>query len=264
MPGTEVPEAAMRHVIIHYHIFKNAGSTIDSILNRNFNSQCGSIEGRNPWDTVSPDAVLNYARANPAMKAVSSHQARLPVPAAADLVVHPLLVLRHPIDRVGSVYSFERRQPPDSPSLGVKIAQTHDLAGYVRWRLTEGNGCVIRNFQTVHLSGRENDMRTARATDHDLTVALDRLSQLAYFGVVELFEESMCKLNYYLAAHFDNMDLSHDVINQSPERKESLEERLQQIANALGPDLHQELQEKNELDLQLYDTANLLFEGLPL
>jgi hypothetical protein len=253
----------MRHVIIHYHIFKNAGSTIDSILNKNFESLCGSIEGPNPWDTVSADAVLDYARANPAMKALSSHQARLPVPAAPDIVVHPLLLLRHPIDRVGSVYSFERRQPPDSPNLGVRIAHTHDLAGYVRWRLTEGNGCVIRNFQTVHLSGRETDMRMASATDHDLHVALDRLSQLAYFGVVELFEESMSKLNGYLATHFDNVDITHNVINRSPEREATLDERLQQIADALGPELFQELREKNELDLQLYDAAHRYFNGLP-
>ena len=50
----------MRHVIVHYHIFKNAGSTVDSVLKNNFGDRCGSIEGRNPWDTLCPDDILKY------------------------------------------------------------------------------------------------------------------------------------------------------------------------------------------------------------
>ena len=161
------------------------------------------------------------------------------------------------------MYSFERRQSPDSPSLGVKIARARDLAGYVRWRLSDGNGCVIRDFQTVHLSGRENDMRTARATGHDLHLALERLTRLAFFGVVELFEDSISKMSGYLTAHFSDVKMSYAVVNRSPEREGTLEERLQQFSDAIGPDLYQELLDKNALDLQLYNAARRYFSREP-
>ena len=102
-------------------------------------------------------------------------------------------------------------------------------------------------------------MRIAAATDRDLDIALERLSQLAYFGVVERFEESMSKLSNYLSAHFDSVDISYDVVNRSPERTGTLEMRLQQIAEATGKELYQELMDKNELDLRLYNAARQLF-----
>jgi hypothetical protein len=90
----------MRHVVIHYHIFKNAGSTVDSILERNFDPSrqdgegptpyavihyraenarsaanailkgslgpwCGSIEGPNPWDTLNAETVLEICAGKP-------------------------------------------------------------------------------------------------------------------------------------------------------------------------------------------------------
>ncbi len=258
-------QTTTRHVIVHYHVFKNAGSTIDSILMRNFGALWGSIEGPNPWGTLSSEAVLQYARDNPELKAISSHHARLPQPNCSDIIFHPLLFLRHPIDRVGSVYSFERRQPENSPNLGVKIAQARGLAGYVKWRLSDGNGAVIRNFHTVHLSGREKDMRKAVATDHDLQFAMQRISRLPVFGIVELFEDSISRIGDYLAEHFANFDASYAVVNKSPERKETIKERLEEIAESLGTDLYQELLDKNAMDMRLYNDALAIFQsrGLP-
>jgi hypothetical protein len=251
----------MRRIIIHYHIFKNAGSTVYSILKNNFGDRCGSIEGINPWDTLGSDAILKYAMENPSLKTISSHQARLPVPKCLNLVFHPLIFLRHPIDRVGSVYSFERREPLSSPSLGVKIAHENDFAGYVKWRLSEGNGAVIKNFQTVHLSGRQNDMRVAIATDNDLKDAIEKISQLPVFGIVELFDESIARMSNHLSQYFERLDVNYSVANRSMERKNTIQERLDDIKIMLGLDLYQELLLKNVLDMQLYDHALRLFSS---
>jgi len=250
----------MRHIIAHYHIFKNAGSTVDTILQRNFGRLWGSIEGNNPWDTLSPDSILRYALAHPTLKAISSHHARPPVPIDSNTVFHPLIFLRHPIDRVGSVYSFERREPKSSPGLGVKIARKNDFAGYVRWRLSDGNGAVIKNFQTVHLSGREKDMRTASASEKDLGDAMERISHLPFFGIVEMFDDSIVRMKTQLAQYFGQIDTNYTVANQSAERKKMLLERLDEIEDALGTGLYQELLDKNALDMQLYDKAVKLFE----
>jgi hypothetical protein len=253
-------KVTMRHIIVHYHIFKNAGSTIDVILQNRFAGLWGSIEGSYPWDTLSRDAILQYALAHPTLKAISSHHARLPVPDDSNLVFYPLIFLRHPIDRLGSVYSFERREPKDSASLGVKIARENDFAGYVKWRLSEGNGAVIKNFQTIHISGREKDMRTAAASDSDLKDAMERISHLPFFGIVELFDDSIARMKSYLAPHIGQIDTNYAVVNRSPERKTTLQERLDEIEDALGKSLYQEVLDKNALDLQLYDSALKLFE----
>jgi hypothetical protein len=213
------------------------------------------MEGSNPWDTFSGEPLLKYATERLGLKAISSHQARLPLPDSLEIKFFPLIFLRHPIDRVGSVYSFERRQPKDSPSLGAKIARHNDIAGYVKWRLSEGNGCVIKNFQTVHLAGREKDMRTAIADELDLRLSCDRLDKLPFIGIVEMFEESICRMRRFLAYGFGDIDTSVTVHNKSPERKNSLEERLEDIRNALGKALYEELTSKNSLDLELYKYA---------
>jgi len=263
----------MRHIIVHYHIYKNAGSTIDSILKYSFGKRfgfgqhfgfgerCGSIEGSNPWDTLNSDDVLKYAIDNPHIKVISSHQARLPVPSHTNLEFHPILFLRHPIDRAGSVYSFERRQPVNSSGPGVKIARENDFAGYVKWRLSEGNGAVIRNFQTVHLSGRQNDMRVATATENDLRDALVTISQLPFFGIVELFDDSIEKMRKYLSQYFKKIDIKYSVANRSSERKNTLHERLDDMKKMLGADLYQDLLDKNALDMRLYEHALRLFSS---
>lgn len=249
----------MRNIIIHYHIFKNAGSTIDAILKNNFGARCGSTEGPNPWDTLCADDILKYALSNPDMVAISSHQARLPLPKSRDLAFHPILFLRHPLDRAGSVYAFERRQPINSPGLGIKVAHEKDFAGYVKWRLSDGNGAVIKNFQTVFLSGQQNDMRVATATDTDLRAALDTVSQLPFFGVVEHFDDSLIRMKNYLSHYFQNININYSIANKSIERKNTLQQRLEDMKLKLGSDLYQELLDKNELDIQLYNHTVSIF-----
>ena len=252
----------MRNIIIHYHIYKNAGVSLDSILRSNFGDACGGIEGPHPWDTIDSARVLRYAEDNPNLAAISSHQARLPAPVAAAISFFPVLFLRHPIDRVGSVYSFEHRQPAGTQSPGVQVAQQNDLRGYVRWRLSgaENSGAVIKNFQTVHLSGREKDMRTAVANRADLSVALERIDALEFFGIVELFDESLTRMRQYLAKGFGKIDVSSTHENKSGERKASIDDRIHDLENALGRDLYARLLEQNALDLELYDYAFRRFQ----
>lgn len=249
----------MRHIIIHYHIYKNAGTTIDGILEKNFGAQCGYIEGANPWDTLESHLVLKYAMDNPQLKSISSHQARLPLPVNQDISFHPILFLRHPIDRIGSVYFFERNQPADSPSLGAKIARDCGIVEYVKWRLEEGNGSVIRNFQTIYLAGRQRDMRSAAATDQDLKLAIDRMSLLPCFGIVEYFNESIARIGKYLSQYFGPVDMRYSIKNRSDERKTAVQARLDDMEAALGRNLFKRLIYENDMDIQLYESSLELF-----
>ncbi|WP_153100726.1 sulfotransferase family 2 domain-containing protein [Paraburkholderia hayleyella] len=250
----------MRTILIHYHLFKNAGSTIDSILERNFPGEAhGHLEGPLPWSTVSPQELLEYALANPAVRAISSHQARLPVPQHPGITFVPILFLRHPIDRVASVYEFERREPADSLSPSVAIAQNGGFAAFVNWVVGRETTAVCRNFQVAHLAHAQHDMREARATHDDYLQALAHLKNLPFFGIVESFEASIQLLRNALPPELNQLDLDFTIKNFSPGRKATLEARLEQIEKELGPSLYRELLEHNALDMLLYRQAQQLF-----
>jgi hypothetical protein len=252
-----------RFVIVHYHLYKNAGSTIDSILDANFSGEeRGHLEGPYPWSTVSASELLEFTLANPKLRAISSHQARLPLPEHPDVTFLPIFFLRHPIDRVGSVYSFERQQPADSISPSTKIARTEGLASFTEWLVgREGTG-VCRNFQVIHLSTDVRDVPEGRATLDDYRHAVQNLTKLPFFGLVEAFDESLDRMQRYLEPYFGKLDMCHTPVNVTAGRKPTIHERIEAIRSELGPSLYRELLEHNALDLLLYEQAQQLFAAM--
>ena len=249
----------MRDIVFHYHIFKNAGSSFSSILDNNFGCGHLNIEASVPWEVLPQFEVVKFVHANPQMKAISSHTARLPPEETSGVRFHPMLFLRHPIDRIGSVYSFECRQPTDSPSIGAKIARESGIKEYVAWRLKRGNGAVIRNFQVVFISGRQQDMRCAEATKEDFKLALERIGQMKTFGLVECFYDSLVNFRNYFERQVGPFDIKITHKNESPDREDLLEVRIEVLKQALGAELYDELIEKNSFDIEFYNTASKLF-----
>ncbi|MEM5364805.1 sulfotransferase family 2 domain-containing protein [Paraburkholderia azotifigens] len=250
----------MRTVIVHYHLFKNAGSTVDGVLSRNFpGDQHGHIEGPYPWSTVQPQELVEFALANPTLRVMSSHQARLPLPQHPEIRFLPILFLRHPIDRFASVYEFERRQPVDSLSPSVVIARNGGLAEFAKWVVSEEATAVCRNFHVAHLANAQHDMRTARTTHEDYLSALRHLESLPVFGVVESFEESIDLMQALFGPHFENIDFAYSNENVTPGRHATLSERLAHIRSELGETLYRNLLEMNSLDMLLYEDGRRLF-----
>ncbi|MDR5757954.1 sulfotransferase family 2 domain-containing protein [Caballeronia sp. LZ035] len=253
----------MRSVIIHYHLFKNAGSTIDGILSRHFSdAEHGHIEGEHPWSTVSPSDLLAFVTAHGELRAVSSHQARLPLPQDRGINFLPILFLRHPLDRFASVYEFERRQSVDSTSPSVAIARSGGLREFAEWTVSRDATAVCRNFQVIHLAGLQGDMRHARATHDDYIRALCVLAGLPFFGLVEAFDESLAIMRTALKPVISELQSQFVIENSSPRRSGSLEERVAKIENELGTPLFRELTEVNALDMLLYETARRKFRTL--
>ena len=252
----------MRFVIVHYHLYKNAGSTIDSILDRNFHQGArGHIEGPLPWSTLSTSDLLDFVTQNPELQAVSSHQARLPIPRHPEIRFLPIVLLRHPIDRVRSVYQFERNQSPDSPSASTAIAHKSDFKSFVEWVVDRDATGVCRNFQVLQFSTDMRDIAEARATPDDYHVARARLKALPAFGLVECFDESLSRFRQWLAPYFGKLDFSYEPVNVSQPGTLTLQERLEAMRWELGPTLYRELLEHNALDLLLYEEAVALFKS---
>lgn len=246
----------MRHVILHYHIFKNAGSTIDAILEKNFHSNWGRVEGSPSTYRLKNDELVKYISDNHHLLAVSSHEARPPVPVSPNIKIYPIIFFRHPIDRIGSIYSYRRSQL-EILTRSTKVAHEKDMAGYIRWCLENPSAETVINFQTRYLSVSERNPRGMA----DFELAMQRLLDAPFFGLVEYFDESLKQLKNYLCSTFGDMDFGYKIINRSLNRPGTLKERLAYIEYSLGDNLYKELLERNTLDLQLYEQAIRIFEA---
>ncbi len=174
-----------RTIILHYHLFKNAGTSVDAILKRNFPGKWVTrefpIKGENntalveDWIRETPDAV-----------AYSSHTMMGPIPQVEGVRVISFMLLRDPIERIKSAYRFERTQNADT--WGAQLAKEHDFEGYVRARLARQGDRQCRNFQTYRLAS----MMPGEGTE--LERAKRALAALSVVGRVEAFDAAMGRL----------------------------------------------------------------------
>src|SRR5689334_21902410 len=95
------PAAATRGVIIHYHLFKNAGTSIDAVLRRHFGEGWASHEYP---PRSGGEAAREFLVANRHIAALSSHTLLLPPPEIPDVEIIPVIFIRHPLDRMKSAY----------------------------------------------------------------------------------------------------------------------------------------------------------------
>ncbi len=258
--------AFRRRVILHYHLFKNAGSSVDHVLASNFGGRWQVLEGTHSWSVVKADDVAAYIRHHKRVLAVSSHHFRLPLPVMPEADLYPIFFLRHPIDRIASVHQFGKRS-----GIGLTESSRNAVRGslrdYVAWMLADkGNeGNNIRNAQTLFLSSKlsawTDPSLPLRADDALLEEAQGFLRTLPVFGLVEKFDESARRFGAWLAHAFPGINFFPTQRNTRPERHQSLEERLAAIETELGQSLYQELQAANHHDLELYRFASNHFEG---
>jgi len=237
-------------VVVHYHLLKNAGTSLDDALKTVFGSRWRNVEAKKGHH-LPPDELASFIRRTPAAQVVSSHNAALPVPEIEGVSVLPVLFLRHPIDRVPSIYRFERKQFPVR-TRGAMMAKVMSFPRYVRWRL--GYDELIANFQVERLS-------RGSARPGTLEGALEALERLPFVGVVERYEESLRILEGHLGGAFPRTRLEVVHSNVSKGRASSLERRLRTARESLGAALYEELLERNREDLELHRVATEALGG---
>ncbi len=246
-----------RPVLIHYHIFKNAGMSVDAALESSFGSQWVRFEGIHAHDVQGMENLRAFLVGHPDLAAVSSHLARPPLPWASCM---PIVFLRHPILRAQSVYEFTRR---DSSQPFHAEARDNELAGYVRWALGKGpGGIVIRDYQVVHLSSasfRGPSILDTRATPDDLAEACDLLTAWGLVGIVESYGESAQLFQSAYAARAPQLRFEVNWRNRTNLEEMTHEERLEAIRTRLGRTLFEDLLGSNALDLKLYGHGQRVF-----
>jgi len=244
----------VRSVVVHYHIFKNAGSSVDRLLAEAFGNGWATFDGTDPNQILSSRQLTAFLASRPDVKAMSSHQARPPLPAGFDSV--PIVFIRHPLDRVESVYEFVRRTPAHPCH---ELLQRQSLSEYVSWVLQESSGAVVvRNYQTIHLSNasfRAAHIYDAKANDDDLREAIAFLESIPVVGIVERFADSVAQFSKQISQKIMPVRFEECRENLSTARTGTLEERLEKLRHCITRSQWEALIEANRFDLELYDFA---------
>jgi hypothetical protein len=237
-----------RKVLIHYHLFKNAGTSVDAILRRNFGAGWISKEFRPPRLINHQDAIRELILDHPNVTAISSHTLTLPQPTIDGVEIFPILFVRHPLDRLKSAYEFERKQ--QATTVGSKFAKELDFAGYLQARLAIPRDYSCRNFQAHRLA-----MAIPQAEATEAERALLAAARLPFVGLVEAFEASALRLQERLRPMlpaFESFDIKLNVTAALPA---ALEERLRRIREELGEECFASTMAANQADMSLYEAV---------
>lgn len=248
----------MRYVITHGHIFKNAGTTFDYALEKAFGKDFCDHRDDKDMRQGGAKYLKQFILDNPNLKAISSHHLCNPLPESDEFKCIPVYFVRNPIDRVLSVYNFERKQKQGSK--GAEMASKLSLEEYVRWRMTPEAPKVIFDYQTAYI-GRTRNLRPQEAVSTEIFQrALDIVvNDRALIGTVERFDESFDHIAQQLSRYFPDVEFSYERKNVT--NKSSTEDKFRQAVDQLRPVLS-EVVGGNAFDMALYKAVNERLDSL--
>jgi hypothetical protein len=240
-----VPALSNRFVLVHYHIFKNAGSTLEYALERTFGNQFVTLHGPQPDSLLNASDVTAFLAEHPEVVALSSHHLKYPKPEAPGFVFFDMCFLRDPLQRLRSVYQYLRR-----------VESVDDLHRSAReMNLAEFLGLLIRDHPQIVNDVQVNMLVNGGAYTRppsrtDLKQALEFLRNISVAGVVDLFDQSLVAAEYFLRPAFPNLQFQYVKKNVTPTDGDT-EVFAESFEEQLGPELYGHLQQLNELDNEL-------------
>ena len=248
-----VPAVHDRFVVLHYHIFKNGGSTIDYALRRSFGDAFVDFHGEHDDARLFAQDIVALVGADPSIGAVSSHHTRYPKPRAHGFVFYDICFVRHPLSRIRSLYSYGRTLDP--AHWLAQLALAHDEGGFVA-HLVRHLPHMLTDVQINHLVNGAAFVRAAGP--QDLRTALAILEDMSVPGVVELFDESLTVAEFFLGPCFPQIDFAYVAQNVSApdgHRPSGRDDILDICRTAWGKDTFDAVLALNVWDLRLYEAS---------
>ena len=286
----------MRTVILHHHVYKNAGTSFDHVLTHNFGDRHELFDGPYPFFTIDQEQLDRIITRRAQAVAFSSHQIILPPPTSLDYRPLSAIFVRHPLLRIASMYRFKRGpETTDGTPLGLlslgdrlralkeallpqeladnldttttaHAARAHDLAGWIEYCLNSpAEISHVSNAQTRFFASpyrtRPSIRRTPQAINYDLQTALRTIAGVELLGRTEHFEDDVIRFDSILRSYGLSLELPpdtrHNVTHASPE---TTAERVEALLSSLPAGLRDRLVNANLQDLALYDRACVLIE----
>jgi hypothetical protein len=259
-PWARLSAQKPRHIILHYHIFKNAGTTIYSILERNFRKRLAPLESGHFNSTLPNETLITFLEKHPRIQAVSSHHLVPPKPVHPSFVFHDILFLRHPLARFSSMYDFYRRSDITDDPLSLQ-AHRRTTAEFMRLLIEEYPGHVS-NVQVGFLSRRGR-----KGNESALETAVRVACEASLLGVAELFDMGAVQAEHFLTPAFPRINFGYVAQNVSSMAPRALSTHLGQFQDACGDRIYNQLLQLNSLDLLLHERAtaevHARFQAIP-
>jgi hypothetical protein len=238
--------------LLHYHIFKNAGSTIEDYLDLSFGECFQRIDTPDPNGTVSQDEILKLLDENPKLQAISSHQFRYPMPVAPGVLFFDICFLRDPLRRIQSKYQYLRIKPVEGDVLS-DLANQHSLGDFVA-ELLENAPHRISNVQTNLLAN--GSVYAEAASPEWLDQAFARMFEISCLGVVDRFKQSIETAHALLSPIFPRLiQYAPEPVNGSGGWENGTRRKSPGLKESCAPAVYEELVRRNRLDLKLLEEA---------
>jgi len=242
-----LPVSAKRFLIVHYHIFKNGGSTITSILEREFRDDFATVHGPADVSVLDAASLADFLAEHASIQAISSHHLRYPKPVLPNTIIFDCCFLRHPLDRLQSLYTYFQKIVADDPL--CRLAKQESSRSFFM-KLLDSAPHLISNVQVTMLA--LGGAFTRPADSPDVEVASDAVRKMALPGLVEKFDESLVAAEYFLKPAFPRLRLDYLPQNVSRPWGGSPSDRQEWLKHSWGPDLYATLGKLNECDLELW------------
>jgi len=240
-----VPVVRTRYVIVHYHIFKNGGSTVEYVLEREFAERFATIHGSDPDTALDAADLVEFLRQHPGITAVSSHHLRYPKPLSRQTVFFDWCFLRDPLARLYSSYNHFRRS--NSDLLLARWARSYGPREFAM-RLIDEAPHQVSDVQVTQLAN--GGAFTRPADEKDLERATAVVREMAVPGLVEMFDASLAIAEYFLRPAFPALRLEYVAQNVDGARC-ATEQSREYWEDVWGKDLCGRLLRMNEMDTEL-------------
>lgn len=257
-------KADTRTVIVHYHIYKNSGTSFDHVLSHSFGEKHELFDGPYPFFRIDQTELDRIIIRRPHAVAFSSHQTMLPQPASLDYRVLAAVFIRHPILRIGSIYRFKRES--FDGTMTSRAAIDMDFSGWLSHCFEDRQEIThISNAQTRILGAVYGQIplmrRRPERMEYDLDVARRNLANVELLGRTEHFEKDVSQFRDVVSDYGLELSLPDDLRqNTTQSATQSVEERLASLLDPLPGRLRRQLMDANQQDLALYEFSENCIE----
>lgn len=169
-----------------------------------------------------------------------------PVEAGAPAIAR-IAILRHPLDRLRSLYDFYRLRP-DLAGEVAETARRLPIGGFLSW-LVDNKPQYCNDMQVGLVAGRSLYLSPPTPADRDRAIA--RMTGLAVPGLVERLEDALLAGEYFLRPTVPALSFADRRCNVSDPGPLDLDGRLARLRRAIGSALFDHLMAMNQLDLAL-------------
>lgn len=239
-----------RYRIVHLHIFKNAGTSIDRYFFDLLGPErCVEFEDPDHQRYAFPEAELHQQIVNhPDALYFTSHKALLPHDMKG---IVPIVILRHPYIRVLSCYHFEKH-------VQAVLPEGETLQTYVEKRLRQHRLNAIIGKQVATLAGAKmNGEWTKSALNQAvLTYAKSRVAECDTIGTIDHLETIVqTALNKACLTPTDAMlrafprENAHLGLSQVEKATETLKAEL-------SGETYRDLLQQTAIEVELFDFAS--------